>query len=276
MCALPSRSGNCAAWEAHLRCPRHRRGKPLEAGRAAAPAFISGTRKGIRWKSRRRGSGPTPDLTLFPVGRGCGSQFRYPDRIAAERESVSMVLPAHPSLRLDGTPRPGDRRGPRHRPGRRGGAGAGRRARRAGRRAPLRSSRRPPRPIRAEGGCAGGAGAGCHRHARGSCRRRRREPRFDILVNNAGTNRPRSVPGGDRGRLRRHHALLTSAPRSSPRRRWPRAWPRLGIRGSIIHMSSQMGHVGGQRRTVYCMTKHGHRGPDQGHGRSTSRRLASG
>ena len=29
------------------------------------------------------------------------------------------------------------------------------------------------------------------------------------------------------------------------------------IKGSIIHMSSQMGHVGGQRRTVYCMTKHG-------------------
>ncbi len=29
------------------------------------------------------------------------------------------------------------------------------------------------------------------------------------------------------------------------------------IKGSIIHVSSQMGHVGGQRRTVYCMTKHG-------------------
>jgi len=27
--------------------------------------------------------------------------------------------------------------------------------------------------------------------------------------------------------------------------------------GSIIHISSQMGHVGGQNRTVYCMTKHG-------------------
>jgi NAD(P)-dependent dehydrogenase (short-subunit alcohol dehydrogenase family) len=26
--------------------------------------------------------------------------------------------------------------------------------------------------------------------------------------------------------------------------------------GSIIHMSSQMGHVGAARRTVYCMTKH--------------------
>jgi NAD(P)-dependent dehydrogenase (short-subunit alcohol dehydrogenase family) len=29
------------------------------------------------------------------------------------------------------------------------------------------------------------------------------------------------------------------------------------IRGSIIHISSQLGHVGSARRTVYCMTKHG-------------------
>ena len=29
------------------------------------------------------------------------------------------------------------------------------------------------------------------------------------------------------------------------------------MRGSIIHISSQMGHVGGARRTVYCMSKHG-------------------
>jgi NAD(P)-dependent dehydrogenase (short-subunit alcohol dehydrogenase family) len=30
-----------------------------------------------------------------------------------------------------------------------------------------------------------------------------------------------------------------------------------GNRGSIIDISSQMGRVGGQNRTVYCMTKHG-------------------
>ena len=29
-----------------------------------------------------------------------------------------------------------------------------------------------------------------------------------------------------------------------------------GRGGSIIHMSSQMGHVGAPNRTVYCMTKH--------------------
>jgi NAD(P)-dependent dehydrogenase (short-subunit alcohol dehydrogenase family) len=28
-----------------------------------------------------------------------------------------------------------------------------------------------------------------------------------------------------------------------------------GIRGSIIHVSSQMGHVGGQLRTAYCASK---------------------
>ena len=31
---------------------------------------------------------------------------------------------------------------------------------------------------------------------------------------------------------------------------------RAGGGGSIIHMSSQMGHIGAARRTVYCMTKH--------------------
>ena len=28
-----------------------------------------------------------------------------------------------------------------------------------------------------------------------------------------------------------------------------------GIKGSIIHMSSQMGHVGGARRSLYCASK---------------------
>ena len=29
-----------------------------------------------------------------------------------------------------------------------------------------------------------------------------------------------------------------------------------GIEGSIVNMSSQMGHVGSPNRSVYCMTKH--------------------
>jgi NAD(P)-dependent dehydrogenase (short-subunit alcohol dehydrogenase family) len=28
-----------------------------------------------------------------------------------------------------------------------------------------------------------------------------------------------------------------------------------GVRGSLIHMGSQMGHVGGQNRTLYCASK---------------------
>ena len=31
---------------------------------------------------------------------------------------------------------------------------------------------------------------------------------------------------------------------------------RAGHGGSIVHVSSQMGHVGAPRRTAYCMTKH--------------------
>ena len=29
-----------------------------------------------------------------------------------------------------------------------------------------------------------------------------------------------------------------------------------GVRGSIVNVSSQMGHVGGETRTVYCASKH--------------------
>ena len=35
-----------------------------------------------------------------------------------------------------------------------------------------------------------------------------------------------------------------------------RVMMRGGFGGSIIHMSSQMGHVGAAGRSVYCMTKH--------------------
>lgn len=36
-----------------------------------------------------------------------------------------------------------------------------------------------------------------------------------------------------------------------------KAMIKAGKRGSIIHISSQMGHVGGQERAVYCASKHG-------------------
>ena len=77
---------------------------------------------------------------------------------------------------------------------------------------------------------------------------------FDILVNNAGTNRPApfvEVKIGD------FDAIMTLNVRSAffvaqavAKRLVEAKRP-----GSIIHISSQMGHVGGPRRTVYCASK---------------------
>lgn len=82
------------------------------------------------------------------------------------------------------------------------------------------------------------------------------QPAFDVLVNNAGTNRPRTfldVTEDD------YDAITTLNQRAAffAAQAVARRMAEAGIKGSIIHMSSQMGHVGGKRRTVYCMTKHG-------------------
>jgi NAD(P)-dependent dehydrogenase (short-subunit alcohol dehydrogenase family) len=81
-------------------------------------------------------------------------------------------------------------------------------------------------------------------------------PAFDILVNNAGTNRPRpflDVTEDDYDTITNLNQRAAFFVAQAVARDMARA----GIKGSIIQMSSQMGHVGGQRRTVYCMTKHG-------------------
>lgn len=77
----------------------------------------------------------------------------------------------------------------------------------------------------------------------------------DILVNNAGTNQPMpmvDVPEEVLDEMlelnvRAAYLVAQSAVRSMQRRR---------IAGSIVNMTSQMGHVGSPNRTVYCMTKH--------------------
>jgi NAD(P)-dependent dehydrogenase (short-subunit alcohol dehydrogenase family) len=79
---------------------------------------------------------------------------------------------------------------------------------------------------------------------------------FDVLVNNAGTNRPRSfldVTEEDYDVITVLNERAAFFVAQAVARRMIEA----GVRGSIIHLSSQMGHVGGARRTVYCMTKHG-------------------
>ena len=77
---------------------------------------------------------------------------------------------------------------------------------------------------------------------------------FDILVNNAGTNRPRpftevSVEDFDAVMGLNVRAAYFTA--QAVARRLVAA----ERRGSIINVSSQMGHVGGVNRTVYCASK---------------------
>src|SRR5258708_7834736 len=78
---------------------------------------------------------------------------------------------------------------------------------------------------------------------------------FDILVNNAGTNRP--APFAE-VKVEDFDFVFSLNVRSAffvaqgvARRLIEAKRP-----GSIIHVSSQMGHVGGARRSVYCASKH--------------------
>jgi NAD(P)-dependent dehydrogenase (short-subunit alcohol dehydrogenase family) len=78
---------------------------------------------------------------------------------------------------------------------------------------------------------------------------------FDILVNNAGTNRPApflDVTAED------FDAISTLNVRAAffVAQAVARGMVAAGRGGSIINMSSQMGHVGAVGRTVYCATKH--------------------
>lgn len=78
--------------------------------------------------------------------------------------------------------------------------------------------------------------------------------KLDILVNNAGTNRPLDIEAVDLETLDRMLSLNVRAVYRTSQSA-ARVMLRAG-RGSVVHMSSQMGHVGAPGRTVYCMTKH--------------------
>ena len=76
-----------------------------------------------------------------------------------------------------------------------------------------------------------------------------------ILVNNAGGNRPQAFVDVDSDSL---DFILDLNVRAAFRvaQAAARSMLRGGQGGAIVHMSSQMGHVGSPKRSVYCMTKH--------------------
>lgn len=79
---------------------------------------------------------------------------------------------------------------------------------------------------------------------------------FDILFNNAGTNRPKPVWDVTEAdydavldlNLKAAFFVAQAVAKDMILHK---------IRGSIIHMSSQMGHVGGAARSLYCASKWG-------------------
>ena len=81
------------------------------------------------------------------------------------------------------------------------------------------------------------------------------QPPFRILVNNAGTNRPAPFLEVT---LQDYDAITDLNVRAAffVAQGVARGMVEAGLRGSIINISSQMGHVGGETRTVYCATKH--------------------
>ena len=77
---------------------------------------------------------------------------------------------------------------------------------------------------------------------------------LDVLVNTVGTNKPQPLIDVQRDTL---DLMLSVNVRSAflAAQAGARIMTKQGS-GSIIHMTSQMGHIGAANRTVYCMTKH--------------------
>jgi len=77
---------------------------------------------------------------------------------------------------------------------------------------------------------------------------------FDILINNAGTNRPKTMAETSTDD---YDAIMDLNVRAAyfVSRAVTNGLIAAGKPGSVIHVSSQMGHVGGPKRTVYCTSK---------------------
>ena len=78
---------------------------------------------------------------------------------------------------------------------------------------------------------------------------------FQVLVNNAGTNRPKPFDEVSEDDVDTLLALNVKAA-FFVARTVASSLKLAGLPGSIVQMSSQMGHVGGPNRSIYCATKH--------------------
>ncbi len=84
-------------------------------------------------------------------------------------------------------------------------------------------------------------------------------PVLDVLVNNAGFNIPEPFVEVSEEHLDQLLALNVRAAflvAQAAARKMLESPERKERGGAILHMSSQMGHVGAPNRTVYCLTKH--------------------
>jgi NAD(P)-dependent dehydrogenase (short-subunit alcohol dehydrogenase family) len=79
-------------------------------------------------------------------------------------------------------------------------------------------------------------------------------PAFDILVNNAGTNRPMPMTAVGEADF---DAVLELNVKGAffVAQGFARSLVAAGGAGSMIHVGSQMGHVGGPNRSLYCASK---------------------
>lgn len=79
-------------------------------------------------------------------------------------------------------------------------------------------------------------------------------PPFDILINNAGTNRPKRIEDVTQ---EDYDAVLDLNLKAAVfvAQAVAAGLVRAGKPGSLIHIGSQMGHVGGPGRTLYCASK---------------------
>ncbi|HSN39211.1 MAG TPA: glucose 1-dehydrogenase [Burkholderiales bacterium] len=84
-------------------------------------------------------------------------------------------------------------------------------------------------------------------------------PALDILVNNAGMNIPEPFVEVSEAHLDQVLALNVKAAfvvAQAAAKKMLEAADRKARGGAIVNISSQMGHVGAENRTVYCLTKH--------------------